>query len=240
MKNQKINFQLGFTVVELLVVCVIMATLSTLVMINWNSQRAGRSLTIAQNEAFTNIKKIQSYAVSSRNLSTGIAPKYYVIRFEKNSSNYAVGAVAGDDYEYYDVETIRMPSGVSISDLVLTPQGIYSGDSITHPDCIFAIFSVTYGKTYFAGSGGCRNDITDTIRSFPDLAPKSNYNLGLVFSSSQTSVLKGVSISGLSGKVETYIPQINNGPKEESDGEVEGGGGVGVDVDGGKGENGGK
>ncbi len=198
MRNQNIKKQSGFTIIELLVVCAIMATVATIGIINWNSQRSARTLTIAQNELITNIRKVQSYAVSSRNTPTGDAAKYYVIEVSQDAITLPVYAVVGPNHSLSAVETITLPSDVKISALSLsgqTPDYIAPSGS-----CVDIVFSVTYGKTYFVGCDA----LAETLPSFPTLAPLSNFNLSLNVTHKDAS--KGVSVYGLNGKVEASTP----------------------------------
>lgn len=233
MRNQNQNNQKGFTVVELLVVFVIMVVLSSVGVVTWNKQKPRRSLVLAQNETTTNLRKVQSYAVSSRNLPSGEAPKYYLVRLEEGASSYTVHAVYGTDYTYTStpIETINLPLGVSFTNIVLTP---HSGTPAS-AKCMFAIFSVVYGKTYLYGSSTCDSSITTVIQNFPDLAPYANNNLSLSFAYSGSDETKGLKVYGLSGKVEAVnstssnsdpAPQGDPGGTKDGTGGTKDGGGV--------------
>ena len=67
-KYSKTKYQLGFTLIELLVVISIMGILATLMIVNFAGQRVSRSLLLAKNETVTNIRKVQSYTLSSKNI----------------------------------------------------------------------------------------------------------------------------------------------------------------------------
>lgn len=198
MRNQNIEKQSGFTIIELLVVCAIMAVVATIGIMNWNSQRSARTLTIAQNELITNIRKVQSYAVSSRNTPAGDAAKYYVIEVSENTSTLPVYAVVGQNYSLSAVETIILPTDVKISALSVAGQS--AGYVAPSTKCVDIVFSVTYGKTYFVSC----DVLGDTLPSFPTLAPLSNFNLSLNVTHKGAS--KGVSVYGLNGKVEASTP----------------------------------
>lgn len=221
MRNQNQISQKGFTLVELMVVFTIMVLLTSAGVISWNRQKPRRSLVLTQNETTTNLRKVQGYAVSSRNLVSGAAPKYYLLRFEEGQSSYTVNAVSGANYLYTpSLETISLPQGVTLSDIVLTS---YSGTD-SKPKCVFVIFGAVYGKTYLYGANTCDSSIITTMQNFPDLAPYANYQLELVFAHSAGTETRSLRVYGLSGKVEAVEEVLMNGnTKTTSDRDGSGG-----------------
>ncbi|QQS22788.1 prepilin-type N-terminal cleavage/methylation domain-containing protein [bacterium] len=222
MRNQKTNRQKGFTVIELMVVFVIMVLLTSAGIVIWNQQKPRRTLAIAQNETITNLRKVQAYAVSSRNLPTGEAPKYYLTRFEGGASSYTVHAIASTSFSYYDVETINLPSGVTAGDITLRD----SSGVETDYKCAFVISGVVFGKTYLYGSSICDSSISAVAQNFPELAPWANYSMDLTLSHSQDGSSKVLKVHGLSGKVEQAEPGPNflGGPAIDNPGDGDGNG----------------
>lgn len=198
MRNQNINLQSGFTIIELLVVSAIMVIIATIGIVNWNAQRSSRTLTIAQNELITNIRKIQSYAVSSRNTPDNQAVKYYLIELTEGNSSFTVKAAVGDNYTISDVETISLPSEVSLTNISVESQA----EALYAPSvaCKYIVFSVIFGKTYFVDC----DQISTVLPSFPKLAPLSNANLALTIEHDGRP--KYIMVYGLNGKVEAYTP----------------------------------
>ncbi len=226
LKNSQKN-QLGFTVVELMVVFLIIVTLTSLLLVNWNKQSPNRSLKIVQNELVSNVKKIQSYAVSSRNISGGTEPaKFYVINFTEGAGEYSLLALDRDNNPTGTLETFKLPNGITITDLYLrsTVSGIDE-----EPTCAFVVFSVVYGKTYFV-NGGRRcltSTITSIIDNLPYLAPRSNFNLEISLRHPQNTTEQVNVIYGLNGKVGPK-QLLNDGPGgAEDDGKDDGGTGDG-------------
>ncbi len=208
MKRNQNQHQLGFTVVELLVVFIIMVLLSSLVVINWNSQKPTRSLVIAQNELITNIRKVQSYAVSSRNISTGVSAKYYLMKFGPSGNNYTVEAIdANGKMVSSPIEQINLPSPLTFSKISL----VNSSGSTTDYSCAYAIFSVVYGKTYFYGGIPLDGDICtaaemEALVADPvNLAKQSAYDLILSVSYPQTGAVKSIRMDSQTGRVEPYV-----------------------------------
>ncbi len=205
MRNKNKNSESGFTLIELLVVTAIMAIIATIGIVNWNAERSTRSLLIGQNESITNIRKVQSYAISSRTSPAGAA-KYYVMMLKtgEGETGYKVYAATGDNYTLGEVETIKYPSGFNISNILLaeTTAGP-SGSEPSNPSCVFIIFSVIYGKTYFTSTDNeCSlPDLSYTLSNFPSLSTKANYNLNITYT--YKNKYKYARVCGLSGKVES-------------------------------------
>lgn len=203
-RNQN-PIQFGFTVTELLVVVVIMVLMATVVVVGWNNQRPNRSLRIAQNETVTQIRKAQSYAVTSRNISAAVSASYYTVRFEVGQTSYSINALgaASDDYNYAsDLETIRLPDGVSISELTLyNSLGVASS-----VDCVQIIISAVYGKMYFHNSLSCGSDVVDIVKHPPTMAALPSGNLEIEIVHEQSGSSRTIILNGFSNKVETNIP----------------------------------
>jgi prepilin-type N-terminal cleavage/methylation domain-containing protein len=120
----KSNFgQAGFTLVELIVVLAMMTLIMAVLVVDFSRQRGQRNLVLAKNETVTNIRKVQSYMLSSRNIAVGVPAKFYMVTFNTSTPHsYKIQAV-DSDYEFHDnIEIIYLPSSVSISDLrLVTP-----------------------------------------------------------------------------------------------------------------------
>lgn len=204
----------GFTLVELLVVIALMGILATLVVVSFNRQSAKRSVLLAQNETVTNMRKVQGYSLSARNIEPSVAAKYYIIRFVKDESSYTVSAV-DSNYNYYpNVESIKLPQGVVISNLGSGTQSL---------DCVQIAFAAPYGQTYiyspsinvyqnenFGGGeipgGSCTTDIIDILRNPAELLARANQTIEITLSNPKASSAKLVKMYGLSGRIEATDP----------------------------------
>lgn len=208
-RNQN-QYEQGFTVTELLVVFLIMVLMASLAIISWNKQTPTRNLTLAQNELVTNIRKVQSYAVSTKNLEGLSSANFYVMRFEVSSSQYEIFGVDSNGNVSAVLETVNLPSSIVFSEINSVNQ---VDGSITNPTCIFLIFNVIYGKSFIGGDEKCTNSyISSLVDDPPALARQANYDLGLSFQHSSTGQLKAVYIEGQTGRIQAYTPSKGKTP----------------------------
>lgn len=149
---QHYKFQNGFTLLELLAVIAIMGILASVFMVNFNAQRVPRDLNIARNETITNIRKVQSYTLSSRD-TFGMANKFYVITFMDGASSYIIGSIGINPtdklFTYKVQEVVNLPGRVR--------------QSINGPDCAQIIFAAPFGKMYTdTDLNRCEDSLSDT------------------------------------------------------------------------------
>src|SRR5258708_17162994 len=135
----------GFTVIELLVVIAVIGTLLGVFAINLNSGRANRNLKIAQSNLVTDLRKIQSYTLSSRTIyGLGQPAQYYIMQLNlASSTQYTMQAMYNvtSSPQLQDIETIKFPQGVSFSST--NPIKI-NGTPIT-TQCALVAFKLPYG-----------------------------------------------------------------------------------------------
>lgn len=108
----------GFTVIELLIVITIMTMLLSVIMLNVSSGRADRNLDIARNELVTNIRKAQSYTLSSRVVAAGQSGQVYIIKIDSlNPDRYFLQAIysVNSNPTLVNMETIQLPPNVVFS-----------------------------------------------------------------------------------------------------------------------------
>lgn len=158
MLNIKLQNNKGFTLLELTVVVSIMVVLSALMIINLNGQRSARELKIAQNNLVSNIKKVQSYTLSSRALPNGQAVQYYLLKFDLSKpTQYTIQAMynTNSSPQYLvDVETVNLPTNIkfaSISPIMINRQ---NNPTIQAPGgCALVAFAAPFSKIFF--NDGC-------------------------------------------------------------------------------------
>lgn len=198
MKQKNLLNQLGFTITELLVVLVIMIMLATVIIIDFNRQRGTRNANIAKNETVTNLRKVQSYMLSSRNIEEGVPAKYYIAQFKKGEPSYTVQAI-DNTFEFHDnLETINLPSNINFLSLIQT-------DTIGNAEpaeCMQIAFSAPFGTMYVFSSRDCGSTIVNALEdplisstlgsktAYIDLAVDGEYN-------------SSVAVQPLTGKITT-------------------------------------
>jgi prepilin-type N-terminal cleavage/methylation domain-containing protein len=111
----------GFTVVELMVVLVIFATITGIVLANYAGLRTARNLKIAQNELVTNLRKISSYTLSSRAINGSQAVQFYLLKLDTQApGKYTIEAiydVTTSPKLAAEIETIYLPQGIQFSSI---------------------------------------------------------------------------------------------------------------------------
>lgn len=235
MKNLKQKY--GFTIIELLVVISIMGVMASIVLVNWNSQRGNRSIKIALNETITNLRKAQSYAVSSKNIAPNVPASFYTIRFELGQSTYSINALgAAREYQYYpNIETINLPEGVVVSNIIVVdsannnpggaeePMGTGFGEGsvfIVEDDggknsdkslsCAQVAISVVYGKTYLDTSGNCDQDFAGKAANPPLLATLETGTLQITLTHQSSNLSKIILYNAKTGTIEEYFSSQAN------------------------------
>jgi prepilin-type N-terminal cleavage/methylation domain-containing protein len=197
-KLKKIHKQSGFTIIELLVVISMMVVISTVLVIDFSRQRTSRSMIIGQNEMVTNLRKVQGYMLSSKNLTTGEAVKYYVMSFTQGESNYYVHAI-DSQYGYHNtIETIKLPTGVYISSNAITEIGKVDP---TEYKCLQIIFSAPYGKMYARGLSSCTNDLATIVQDPFQLALLNERDAIITLGNTSTATTNSTVITPLTGLI---------------------------------------
>lgn len=124
MKQKKISisnpdFKQGFSLIELMVVLAMFGIILGLIMVNFSSLRNARNLKIAQNELVSNLRKVQSYTLSSRALNATQPVQFYLLKFDTATPDrYTVQAMynlSSSPQLNQNVETIMLPQGVRFS-----------------------------------------------------------------------------------------------------------------------------
>ncbi len=219
LKNQNLKpnliFNAGFTLIELLVVIAIMGILAGFMVLNIAGQRGPRNLKIAQSQQVTNIRKIQSYTLSSRNLSANIPAAFYVIKFDRSKPRqYIIQAMYDitSAPKLTDIETINFPENVSLADvnpieIDREPTGS-SGNDQKPALCALAAFKLPYAK--IINNDGCtfsnfNNDDYAKIKNFvtnnDTITVSADSIMTIKLYEKQSSLTKTVTINGISGLI---------------------------------------
>ena len=199
--NQKPDNIKGFTLIEMLVVIGIMAMILGLFLVNFSGLEGARNLKIAQNQLVTDLRKIQSYTLSSRNVSTSGKPaRYYMIKFDISTPTaYTIQAIDNASSASVDLQTIALPKTSQISSLSLQP----STGSAVSATCVQVAFSLPFGRVFMDYPQIDPQSKCDIAYVFKNSADFTNYkNIVLTISIRDTSanppVQKNVEINGIS------------------------------------------
>lgn len=211
---------LGFTVIELMIVVTLMAVVLGLVAIDFSAQRPARDLRIAQNELVTNIRKVQSYSLFSRNVGNVKPAQYYVLKFSQSQPDrYYIQAITdvNSSPTLRAMETVFLPKRVVFSST--NPFVISRPPPLTNPSqppaCVLLAFKSPFGKAYI--NDGCNpvnpadpymltpNDdyrkIIDHINNVNNLTVSVDTNLVITFQFKNSSTSKKVLFKGVTGLV---------------------------------------
>lgn len=185
---------------ELLVVIAIMGLFSGMVIANLAGQRRIRNLKIAQNEMVSTIRKVQSYALSSRSLPGNIGVKYYVVFFDTATpTTYKIQAIDQNYAFQSSVETSFLPVGIQITRLQLQlPVGTTASPD---PGCVQLVYSLPFSRVYMQGkaAGTCGSDLVTAVQDAQTLANKANGLLTITFADIAALIVKTVTVNAASG-----------------------------------------
>lgn len=203
----------GFTLVELIVVVSIMGIMATLFLLNYAGLRGPRNLRLAQNEMVTNIRKLQSYSLSSRDVNSTNAARYYIVRLVEGDTSYDLQAIGVNkttgNSTYFDgssvtqplVETIKMQQGIRISGLSVTTKD----GSVVASKCVQVGFALPFSKIYTeynsSSTTGCNFSSNVTTNS-STLDNKANHRLTVTLTDSSSGQTRQVVVRGVGGLIE--------------------------------------
>jgi len=176
-----LNSQPAFTVIELLTVVFIMGLMATLITANLGGQRDSRNMTIAQNQLVSDIRKIQSYTLSSRKFNNQDV-QFYVLKVDAASpSQYTIQAMYNVDTapQLVTVETDKLPDGIQFSNVTING---------TPASCSLLSFSTPFAKALMSTTCNPGN-------------PTLPYAVGTVTPDTYQDILNYISNTGL---VTTY------------------------------------
>lgn len=141
----------GFTVIELIVAIFIIGLLASLFIANVAGQRAARNIKLAQNQLVTDIRKIQSYTLSSHNFGA-ISVQYYVLKIDLSKPRqYIVQAMynVSSSPTLVNMETDSLPQGIRFAQ---NNAVTINGSGVSNA-CALLAFGTPYADAYM--NDGC-------------------------------------------------------------------------------------
>lgn len=195
----------GFTLIELIVVVGIMVFLTTAFLVNFGALRGPRNLKIAAAELTTNLRKIQSYTLSSRDATTGIPAQYYFVtinRLAGSNTSYTVTTIDKNNGTA-TLETNKLPAEVVFNNItVYYPDGTTSYTNIECAQIAFKLpFAVTYVEYDATVNGTCSVNFIALQSNPVTLASLLNRRVTIELKELRNSGLSTVSVNGISGVI---------------------------------------
>jgi type II secretory pathway pseudopilin PulG len=203
--------QYAFTVIELMVVVTIMMLMLSAMILNLNAGRSARNLTIAQNQLVSNLRKIQSYTLSGRNLSSGLAADFYILRVDSlYPSQYKIQAIYNSTVspKVADVETITLPAGISFSGKIIINRP--DNNTPINADCALLGYKLPFGRILM--SENCNQDsffptnddyvkLVNFVSNTTNYSVSSDGNMVLTLTNDKGSI-KTIKIFGSTGRID--------------------------------------
>ncbi|TSC66427.1 MAG: hypothetical protein G01um101477_84 [Candidatus Doudnabacteria bacterium Gr01-1014_77] len=152
MKLGDLKNQNGFTLIELLVVIFIMVTLTSVFLVNFGSQSGPRSLNVAKNNLVSNLRRMQSHAISSKDSTVSAPAKYYSLTLSST--------VGGNNFyglKTYDSSNVLTDLSTEqlITPVIVKQISVQKSDStVFYPTFIEVFYSVPFGRVLLSTSGG--------------------------------------------------------------------------------------
>lgn len=183
--------ELGFTLIELLISIFIIVTLTSLFLANFRGGTNQRVVNSATNNLISDLHKIQSFSLSSKDVAAGQPASRYAVTFSNNATAYAllgynnaVPAVSST------IANVNLPIGAVISTVSITKAD--GSVPVPQPTSVAVAFKIPFGKVVMNYSGSTTDEVND--------------NLKIKISSSDNAVCAYVLINGVTGNVVSQTP----------------------------------
>ncbi len=209
--NQK--YIQGFTLIELIVVLAIMGLLIGAVIANYAGQRSPRNLRIAQNELVTNIRKLQSYTLSARDLPSNGPAEYYVMKIDTATpALYTLQAIyntKNPPAQVQALETINLPQTIRFAqNNPVTINGVPLANG-----CLLIAFKLPFGKVIVndgctlsappstIGAGDDYSKLTTFISNSPGASTSTDVPVVIKLTDTDGTIFNTVNLSATTGGV---------------------------------------
>jgi len=188
-KNFKIFKKTGFTLIELLISIFIIVTLTSLFLANFRGQTRQRAVNSATNNLISDLHKIQSFSLSSRDVTPGNPASQYATTIANNGTNYSLlGYNNAVPPTATTVGTTLFPTGVIINSIAITK----ADGTVVNPTSVTLGFKIPFGKVIVNYTGSATNEVNDVAR--------------IKLSSSDGVVCSYVVVNGITGNVTSLTP----------------------------------
>ena len=183
--SKKINQ--GFTLIELLVAMAILITLTSIFLANFQNSRASQNVMVATASLTSDLHKLQSFSLSSKDITLGNPSSQYYVTFGNANVSYSlIGTNNGNPGVDTTLNTITLPNGISIGGIQITRVD----GTIATPINVTLAFKVPYARMIFNFPGGTINEQNDIVRL--QLVAKNSPACSYVFINGITSNINAV------------------------------------------------
>jgi prepilin-type N-terminal cleavage/methylation domain-containing protein len=159
--NNDINNQSAFSLIELLVAIAILVTLTSVFVANFQAQRNNLSVSGVANQLVSDLHKLQSFSLSSKDIIQGSPASSYSITFNNNTTSYnTVGYNNAIPPVPSNLSTINFPPNVKIAALQVTK----TDSSNVAPAAVAVTFKIPYGRVLTNYAGSITNEVNDITR----------------------------------------------------------------------------
>jgi prepilin-type N-terminal cleavage/methylation domain-containing protein len=179
----KLKYILGFTIIELLVVLSIMGIVLTLFLVNLAGLRGARNTKLAQNKLVTDIRKIQSNTLSSRDVLPGTPSQIYVLKLDlANPRQYQIQVIydINTSPKLMTVETVYFPPGVrfSVSQPIVIDRPEFLSDRQPQ-NCALIAYKAPFAKSIMTDGCSVGNPVfnSDSYQSLKNFVTNTEASL---------------------------------------------------------------
>ena len=180
----------GFTLIELIVAISIIVILTSLFLANYRGGTKQRSISSAVNNLVSDLHKIQSYSLSSRDYAPGTPASQYAVVFVQNNFQYSLwgynNAIVPTGTS---LSTVNFPPNVAINSIQVTK----TDGTVLSPANLQVNFKIPFGKLIFNFPGSVTNEINDTAK----------IQIGISTAGQVNSACAYVLINGITGNITT-------------------------------------
>ncbi len=205
------SLKAGFTLIELLVVLSIMAIIMSLVTVNFAGQRAMRNQQISENQLVSNIRVVQNYALSSRNIYGTQPVEYYVMKFDLSKPyQYTIEAMYNtlSTPTLVDIQTVQLSGNSRLQSPILINLEGGTQQSVT--GCALLVFKEPFARILTNnsctangfGSGDSYNQVLNFVTNNSGTTVNADSSMVISLIDSGGGVTpKAVTINGATGLV---------------------------------------
>ncbi len=161
-EKNKIQNSQGFSLIELIVSIAIIVTLVSVFLVNFAGLSKSRNLNVGTNNLVSDLHKIQSFSLSSQDLSVGKPATIYGVVFNNNAASYNL--IGFDNTVPVAVQStissVNLPPNTFINSVLVTK----ADNTTAAPTSITILFKIPFGRVLTNYTGSILNELNDITR----------------------------------------------------------------------------